>query len=82
MHMASGATDHFAVNCPAGKRLSEKSRTHLKLHYVEEYTTDAVTHNVVENTKSYPKQLFTTVCVNNSTDVTFQLDCGATCNFF
>jgi len=80
--------DHFAVKCLAGKRLSEKSRADQKLHYVdnsdhcpfEEYTIDAVTHNAVENTKSYPKQFFTTVCVNNSKDVTFQLDCGATCN--
>ena len=58
------------------------------MHYVdnsdhcpfEEYTIDAVTHNAVENTKSYPKQLFTTVRVNSSKDVTFQLDCGVTCN--
>ena len=58
------------------------------MHYVdnfyqyrfEEYTIDAVTHNAVENTKSYPKQLFTTVRVNNSKDVASQLDCGATCN--
>ena len=89
--MASGATsdagknDHFAVKCPAGKGLSEKSQ---KLHYVdsfdrcpfEEYTIDAVTQNAVKNTKSYPKLLFTTVRVHNSKDVTFQLDCGATCD--
>ena len=43
-------------------------------------TIDAVTHNAVENTRSYPKQLFTTVRVNNSKDMTFQLDCSATCN--
>lgn len=30
--------------------------------------------------KSCPKQLITTVRVNNSKDVTFQLDSGATCN--
>ena len=78
-------SDHFAVKCLAGRR-GEKSRADQKLHYVdnfdqcpfEEYTIDAVTHNAVENTKSYPKQLFTTVRVNNSKDVTFQLDCGAT----
>ena len=83
-----GKNDHFAVKCLAGKRLSEKSRADQKLHYVdnfdqcpfEEYTIDAVTHNAVENTKYYPKQLFTTVRVNNSKDVTFQLDCDATCN--
>ena len=83
-----GKNDHFAVKCLAGKRLSEKSRADQKLHYVdnfdqcpfEEYTIDAVTHSAVENTKYYPKQLFTTVRVNNSKDVTFQLDCGATCN--
>ena len=83
-----GKNDHFAVKCLAGKRLNEKSRADQKLHYVdnfdqcpfEEYTIDSVTHNAVENTKYYPKQLFTTVRVNNSKDVTFQLDCGATCN--
>ena len=76
------------MKCLTGKRLSEKSRADQKLHYVdnfgqcpsEEYTIDVVTHNAVENTKSYPKQLFTTVRVNNSKNVTFQLDCGATCN--
>ena len=79
------------MKCPVGKRLSKKSHAEQKLHYVdnfdqcpfeesEEYTIDAVTHSAVENTKSYPKQLFTTVCVNNSKDVTFQLDCCATCN--
>ena len=30
--------------------------------------------------KKYPKQLFTPVKVNNAKDVTFQLDCRATCN--
>ena len=82
-----GKNDHFAVKCLAGRR-GEKSRADQKLHYVdkfdqcpfEEYTIDAVTHNAVENTKSYRKQLFTTVRVNNSKDVTFQ-DWGATCNF-
>ena len=77
-----------AVKCLVGKRLNEKSCANQKLHYVdnsdhcpfEEYTIDAVTHNAAENTKSYPQQLFTTVRVNNSKDVTFQLDCGATCN--
>ena len=64
-----GENDHFAVKCLAGKRLSEKPRADQKLHYVdnfdpcsfEEYTIDAVTYNAVKNTKSYPKQLFTTV---------------------
>ena len=76
--MASVATDAekmFTLQwCLAGKRLSEISRADQKLHYVdnfdqcpfEEYTIDAVTHNAVENTKSYPKQLFTTVRVNSS----------------
>ena len=36
--------------------------------------------HVRDRTKSYPKELFTTVRVNNCKDVTFQLDCGATCN--
>ena len=49
---------------------------------LEEYTIDVITHHItaVENTKSCPKQLFTTVRENNYKDVTFQLDCGATCN--
>ena len=67
-----GKNDHFAVKCPAGKRLrSEKSRANQKLHYVdnfdqcpfEEYTIDEVTHNALENMKSYLKQLFTTLCL-------------------
>lgn len=74
----------------AGKSPSEKSRTDRRLHYVddqdhcsfEEYTIDCITHSIsaVENLKSCPKQLFTTMCVNNSKDVTFQLDSGGTCN--
>ena len=88
MRSKNERTPNFAVKCLAGKRLSEKSRAHQNLHYVansdhcpfEEYTIDAVTRNTVENTKLYPKQLFTTMRVNNSKDVTFQLDCGATCN--
>ena len=46
-----------------------------------EYTIDVITYQVsaVEE-KKYPKQLFTSVKVNNAKDVTFQLDCGATCN--
>ena len=63
---------------------------HQNLHYVddfdqsslEEYTTDVITHHItaVEDAKSCPKQLFTSVTINDSKDVTFQLDCGATCN--
>ena len=47
----------------------------------EEHTIDVITHQVgaVEE-KKCPKQLFTPVKVNNPKDVTFQLDCGATCN--
>ena len=47
----------------------------------EEYTIDVITYQVsaVEENK-YPQQLFTSVKVNNAKDVTFQLDCGATCN--
>ena len=47
----------------------------------EEYTIDVITHQVsaVEE-KKCPKQLFTSVKVNNAKNVTFQLDCGATCN--
>ena len=47
----------------------------------EEYIIDVITYQVsaVEE-KKYPKQLFTSVKVNDAKDVTFQLDCGATCN--
>ena len=47
----------------------------------EEYTIDVITHQIsAVETNPCPRQLFTTVKVNNSTDVAFQLDCGATCN--
>ena len=62
-----------------------RSGVHGNLHYVgdfdqsslEECTIDVITHHIaaVENAKSCPKQLFTTVTVNDSKDVTFQLDC-------
>ena len=49
----------------------------------EEHTIDVITHQVgaVEE-KKCPKQLFThtSVKVNNPKDITFRLDCGATCN--
>ena len=47
----------------------------------EEYIIDVITYQVgaVEE-KKYPKQLFTSVKVNDAKDVTFQLDCEATCN--
>lgn len=37
-------------------------------------------HAILLKTPSYAKQLFPTMRVNNFKDVTFQLDCGATCN--
>lgn len=48
----------------------------------EEYTIDIIIHSIsaVEDMKSCPRQLFTTMWVNNSRDVTFQLDFEATCN--
>ena len=85
-----GRNNHFAVKCTGVKKQNERSGVHQNLQYVddfdrsslEEYTIDVITHHItaVENTKSCPKQLFTTVRVNNCKDVTFQLDCGATCN--
>ena len=85
-----GRNNHFALKCRGGKMLYDRSGVHQNLHYVddfdqsslEEYTIDVITHHItaVENVKSCPKQLFTTVTVNDSKDVTFQLDCGATCN--
>ena len=62
---------------------------HQNLHYVDDfdqssleaYMIDVIAHHITapENMKSSPKQLFTTVTVNNSKDVAFQLDCRATC---
>ena len=62
------------------------------MHYVDdfdqssldEYTIDVITHHItaVEDAKSCPKQLFTSATINDSKDVTFQLDRGATCNLF
>lgn len=81
-----GRNSHFAVMCRGGKLPYDRSGGHQNLHYVddfdqsslEEYTTDVITHHItaVEHAKSCPKQLFT----SDSKDVTFQLDCGATCN--
>ncbi|KAL9974507.1 hypothetical protein ACROYT_G011549 [Oculina patagonica] len=60
-----GKSDNFAVKCLAGKRSSQR------LHFVDDldqcsfeaHTIDAITHSIsaVENMKSCPKQLFTTV---------------------
>ena len=68
----------------------ESSGGHQNLHYVDdfdqsslgEYTIDVITPHItaVEDEKSCPKQLFTSVTINDSKVVTFQLDCGATCN--
>ena len=80
----ANGVEHIACKFCGRRHLRDrKSRADQKLHYVDnsdQCPFDAVTHNAVENTKSYPKQLFTTERVNNSRDVTFQLDCGATCN--
>ena len=85
-----GRNNHFAVKCRGGKLPHDRSGGHQNLHYVddfdqsslEEYTPDVITHHItaVEDAKSCPKQLFTSVTINDSRDVTFQLDCGATCN--
>ena len=72
----------------AAKRPSQSSCADQNLHYVddletsfEEFTIDVITHQIsAVETNPCPRQLFTTVKVNNSTDVAFQLDCGATCN--
>ena len=50
-------------------------------NHFEEYTIDVISLQVsaVEE-KKCPKQLFTSVKVNNAKDVTFQLEYGATCN--
>ena len=48
-----------------------------------EYTIDAASYDVgateSSQSKNYPKQLFATMELNH-TDVSFQLDSGATCN--
>ena len=83
-----GKNNHFAVKCMAAKRPSQSSRADQNLHYVddletsfEEYTIDVITHQIsAVETNPCPRQLFATVKVNNSTDMAFQLDCGATCN--
>ena len=85
-----GRNNNFAMKCRGGKMPYDRSGVHQNLRYVddfdqsslEEYTIDVITHHItaVKNAKSCPKQLFTTVTVNDSKDVTFQLDCGATCN--
>ena len=69
--------------------LYDRSGVHQNLHYVddfdqsllEEYMIDGITHSITaaENATSCPKQLFTIVTVDDAKDVTFQLDCGATC---
>ena len=56
--------------------LYDRSGVHQNLHYVddfdrsllEEYTIDGITHLITaaENAKSCPKQLFTTVTVNDT----------------
>ena len=81
---------HFPVKCRGGKLPYDRSSGHQNLLYVddfdqsslEEYTPDVITHHItaVEDAKSCPKQLFTSVTINDSKDATFQLDCGATCN--
>ena len=85
-----GRNNHFPVKCRGGKLPYDRSGGHQNLHYVDdfdqsslvEYTPDVITHHItaVEDAKSCPKQLFTSVTINDSKDVTFQLDCGATCN--
>ena len=85
-----GKSNHFAAKCTGGSHSSRNLHANQNLNYVqedsdgsqfEEYTIDVITYQVsaVEE-KKHPKQLFTSVKVNNAKDVTFQLDCGATCN--
>ena len=85
-----GKSNHFAAKCTGGRQSSHNLHANQNVNYVqedsdasqfEEYTIDVITYqvNAVEEKKP-PKRLFTSVKVNNAKDVTFQLDCGGTCN--
>ena len=80
-----GKRNHFAAKCTGGRQFSRNLHANQNLNYVqedsdesqfEEYTIDVITYQVsaVEE-KKHPKQLFTSVKVNNAKDITFQLDC-------
>ena len=85
-----GKSHHFCCKAYRRKQSSRNLRAIQNLNYgqevsdesqFEEYTIDVITYEVsaVEE-KKCPKQLFTSVKVNNAKDVKFHLDCGATCN--
>ena len=73
------------MKCTRGRQSSRNLHASQNLNCVhedsdgsqfEEYIIDALTYQVsaVEE-KKHPKQLFTSVKVNNAEDVIFQLDC-------
>ena len=84
-----GLANHFAKKCRTKE--TRQPRTGKRLHLVEieddtedEFAIDMVTHEIGSlNTKSnddVATQLFVTMMVNDSANIKFQLDCGATCN--